>query len=741
MKIEKAEWSDAWFVGLQQKYRPKKEVWASFPIGSGEAKKQLGTQLSDRGFLRNRGRVTDLLMSLRFDEIPNGWLVGLFKELSEVAKKWGEVLWPDMWMDLVGFEASFGAPPVQGADFSAQLESWVETPKPGDARGSDTRRVVEEGLREVGRKLFVFKKQLGVREFLVSPSKWLANGASTGTRLEGSKGTKFSTYLASSRGELMRDLMSVEPPKNVVNPKRERTKTRNTVSSDWDLYLQMKFLCQGVEEALESVFPTTLGKRVQQLRRWNMWRNKLRNSIGVPIDQSKFDHVPWMELLIAMIRMLAEAARKQSPEPELHARITEIVITRIRAGSVNWEGKSWKHLRGLLSGWALTSALGTLLNYVEFVGVTIVSGGVMPADDELALQGDDDLIFTRSWNAAVTVVKTYMRVLPVNPGKFFVSANRTEFLRMVITPDRVTGYAARAAPSLFYANAWAGGKMTVQSTISSWARLVQRGCSLDDVRHHAINDVCGFTRAPRQHVEDLLATPKAVGGMGLETRANGKWRAVREDFLADEGPFEARRVARTDPERVPPKVRASAAANMASHGGVFSDMAVARAAADGVLVGVQGTSWGAALDQKVSIETVNVIPVPHLLFGKFVNVAPPRTTIDPIFLAPVLRVMIRRGWEAVAGLFEHRDRELVRSRWSSWGRSVWFDWVTGKLKPKGWTDWRMGSVVASAVSDAVGYELWLPPGKPTRDAVVAGMLATEMHSRRYHREDMEWMGG
>jgi hypothetical protein len=334
-----------------------------------------------------------------------------------------------------------------------------------------------------------------------------------------------------------------------------------------------------------------------------------------------------------------------------------------------------------------------------------------------------------------------MRVLPVNHGKFFVSSTRTEFLRMVITPDRVTGYAARAAPSLFYANAWAGGKMTVQSTVSSWARLVQRGCSLADVRPHVINDVCGFTRAPRQHVEDVLATPKAVGGLGLETRVGGKWRAVREDFFSDEGPFETRRVARSDPERVPSRVRATAARNIASHGGIFTDKQVARAAADGVLAGVQGTSWNAAIDARVTIEPVEVPLVPRITQGRFVNVAPPATTIDPIFLAPVLRVMLKRGWSGVARLFAERDRELVRVRWSAWGRSVWFDWVTGKLKPKGWSDWNMGSVVASAVADAVGYELWFPPGKATRDAVRVGMLVTEAHSRRYHAEDMEWMGG
>jgi hypothetical protein len=739
--VKRANWTGEWFSGLQQKYRPKREGWAGFPIGQGPAQMQLAGALGDLGVMSRKHEVLGLLLSLGFDSISNGWLVGLFSELSELAKKWGEILWPTFWKDLVGYEAFFGAPPVKDANFQEQITAWVETPKPGDSPNSDTRRVVEEGLREVARKQFEFRDQLGIDEFLRTPSRWLANGASTGVKLGGSKGTKFSTYLASSREELVRDLFSTAEPQNRVNPKRERTKTRNTVSSDWDLYLQMKFVCQGVEEALETVFPTTLGKRVQQLERWRMWKNKLGKSVAVPIDQSKFDHVPWMSLLVSMIRMLAEAARKKSPEPEVHARITEIIIERVQRASVNWEGYTWRHIRGLLSGWALTSALGTLVNYVEFIGITLVTGGRMPGVDELVLQGDDDLIFVHSWNAAVTLVKTYMRVLPVNPGKFFVSEKRTEFLRLVVTRDRVTGYAARAIPSLYYANAWAGGKMTVQSTVSSWSRLVQRDCPLDVVREHAIRDVCGFTRVPRQHVEDLLHTPKAVGGLGFEVSRSTRWRRLIEENISPEAAFETRRVALTAAEKVPPQVRRVATDNVRSHGGIFRDRRVAAAAADAMLTGVQGTSWSAEEDSRVRVERVEVPSVPYLLHGQFVNVAPPRTAVDDIFLPAVLRELMRQGWDAVSQLFEPQDRERVRSRWSGWSRGVWFDWVTGRLKPKGWADWAMGSVVSSAVADAIGYDLWLPPGKVGRDSVTIGMLATEAHSRRYHAEDLVWMGG
>ena len=493
LTLKKAKWSENWFEGLQRKYRPTGELGRGRGVGQGEPRRQLALGLD---ICPAREEVWGVWDALQLTKLPNAWLVPAFKELSEVAKKHGELLWPQFWMHLVGGEGCFGAPPVKDADFSDQLESWVHTRKKEDEPGSDRRRLVEEGLREVARREMVFKPQLGVEEWLRSPSQWLANGATTSRALEGSKRTKFSTYLASSKEELMADLMSTKPPENKVNPKRERTKTRNTISSDWDLYLQMKFLTQGVEEALETVFPTTLGKKLKQVDRWNMWRRRISTSVGVPIDQSTFDHVPWMEVMVSMIRYMCECARKKSPQPELHHRITELVIARIRSGFVKWEGHTWRHLRGLLSGWAWTSALGTLMNFVEFVGIVQVTRGIMPEPDSMGFQGDDAILFANSWRQAVTWVQTYMRVLPVNPGKFFVSSSRTEFLRMVITKDRVTGYLFRAVPSMMYANAWAGGAMSVQSTASSWSRLVARGGDLARVREHCIRDLTGFTRAP-----------------------------------------------------------------------------------------------------------------------------------------------------------------------------------------------------------------------------------------------------
>lgn len=742
--LKRVKWHDGWFEGLQRGYRMTSEVGRDVKVGQGPARDQIRLLLDVDP---HRERVIRLFEELSLDRIANEWLVPIFKELSEVAKKHGEILWPEvanrvpLWMSLTSLELFFGAPPVKDADFAAQLEEWVYTVKPEDGKNSDRRRLVEAGFRGLEAKGMVFGEQLSMLEWLKCPSRWLANGATTSRALEGSKRTKFSTYLASSQHELLRDMFSTTPPQNKVNPKRERSKTRNTVSSDWDLYLQMKWLTQGVEGALESVFPTTLSSKLKQVSRWRMWRSRMANSVGVPIDQSTFDHVPWMDIIISMVTYICARAREKAPDTALHARITEIVINRIRAGSVNWESYSWKHVRGLLSGWAWTSVLGTLMNYIEFVGIVAVTRGSLPPVDAMAFQGDDALLFADSWSQAATWVQSYMRVLPVNPGKFFVSTSRTEFLRLVITDDRVAGYLGRAVPSLMYANAWAGGKMSVQSRAASWSRLVARGGVLSRVREHCIRDIAGFTRASRSEVVDLLRTPKSLGGLGLEV-GPCTWRQVREDDLLGKEQ-EGRIVAATDPERVPRAVRRVAERNMASHGGVFSDRDVAAGAVEGVLMGVQGGSWGAEKPVDIKIRRVsNVanISLARAFDGKDVDFKPPAYTVDPMFLPSVLRRKLKAGLDSVLGLFDPGDRERVSARWKAWPRNVWFDWVCGRLKGVVGDEWGMGAVISAAIGDELGWHVWVPAGRLSRDSINQGLLWTEIASKNLLRDERGWMG-
>lgn len=259
------------------------------------------------------------------------------------------------------------------------------------------------------------------------------------------------------------------------------------------------------------------------------------------------------------------------------------------------------------------------------------------------------------------------------------------------------------------------------------------------VREHCIRDIAGFTRAPRQHIVDCFGTPKAVGGLGLEVGSK-RWRRVEEQ--EDEpAPFETRRVSRTDPERVPGAVRKAATDSIRSHGGLFRRLDFARAAADGMLASVQGQSWDAAENTLSTIKPVEQsFHAARMLGGKTVDFTAPRSAVDPLFLAPMLRVALKLGWHFIEKLIDVTDRNRCWLRYKAWPRSVWFDWMVGRIGPKAHDAWGMGSVVASALKDDLGREMLVPAGRMTRDGITQGMLWSELASRSLRLSEKMWMG-
>jgi len=118
LELKKENWSQEWFKGLQRKYQPASETTSSYPFGTGIPRSQLSLFLS---VSKNRTHVARVWKELSLDLLPNSWMVPIMKQLTEVAKKQGEILWPSFWKDLVGFELYFGAPPIDGEKFPEQI--------------------------------------------------------------------------------------------------------------------------------------------------------------------------------------------------------------------------------------------------------------------------------------------------------------------------------------------------------------------------------------------------------------------------------------------------------------------------------------------------------------------------------------------------------------------------------------------------------------------------------------------
>jgi hypothetical protein len=352
------------------------------------------------------------------------------------------------------------------------------------------------------------------------------------------------------------------------------------------------------------------------------------------------------------------------------------------------------------------------------------------------------LLFANSWAEAYSVVTLYMRILPVNPKKFFVDDDRTEFLRYVLEPGKREGYLPRAVPSILYANAWAGGKLSARAMAEQWSQVVGRGANLRVARAHLISDMCGMLRCKAGEIEDLLRTPKAVGGLGMEPdRAYDspvRWYSIEEQEFKGEA-WERRRVAKTNVELIPASVKQHATAVMGTRGDIYKNESVARAAAESMLEAVEGQSWNASNKERSRLQSQDVV-YPDFTGGDTRYVKKPKLMLDPMFVRSAVVKLLPGGWEAVKVLISESDHDWVYVLWMAWSRNVWIDWISGANKPSTHGGWGLAAEVQAEMGRMLREEDLYTWGKVTRISLIRRSLAYEMRSRRLLVEEKQWMG-
>lgn len=110
---------------------------------------------------------------------------------------------------------------------------------------------------------------------------------------------------------------------------------------------------------------------------------------------------------------------------------------------------------GILSGWRWTALIDTIVNLAEVDMAERYANlnNYQLKIRELNAQGDDDWFKLNSYSDGVALWLIYESFgLNVNPGKFFLSKTRDEYLRRVLDKDKITGYPARSVTALMFRN-------------------------------------------------------------------------------------------------------------------------------------------------------------------------------------------------------------------------------------------------------------------------------------------------
>jgi hypothetical protein len=734
-------WDQTWIEALEPKYRAQGYRFKC-PIGSGGAKKCLDL-LWDLlpGPVRHAVLAVFTDLSL-IGEQDNSLLLPILKELGDLAKNHGDRLFNGYWHHLVNWELCFGAPPESKEakiKFGNQIQDWLSEPKEEDDLEHPRTKMILRGLDLLDKRIPRMVSQRDARTWASDPDSWLVNGASTEPGLPGTRGNKLSTFLARGVEGTIADLEDDSDPEYIAMVKRERGKLRNIVNSPWSLYLQQKFLADGMEHHIFKYIPSSLSKDFG-IEWWEKWRSQLGPRVPLPIDQTGFDHVPGAAVIARTVEMMTDKCALNCPA---RCKVIDRVRKRMKTGTAQYEDTIYTYLRGIVSGWEWTSKMDTIISYAEALAIFEEAGVSMPDDTLQCYQGDDAIQFLRGWGDVLAVAEKYSGLLPVNPSKFFVDTTRTEYLRLVLTPQRRFGYLARAVPSLVFANAWQAGNIDdPNALVESWSRIYGRGADPGACVHHMVTDVSNYLRTPKQDTLDWILTPRAAGGGGM-VGASGhgsKWMSLKRSVPVTTAYDKQVEVVKYSSLNPSARSQVAVTARQLVPDAFSEGYSGAHKIKESVY---EHLCSGLVLTKKLKrqtpkgryyLERCDVRAYTHmcdgLRSGRRISggATPPR----------ILYVGVRSLCQAaIAGMTHFEDalrlidgscRLRATVYYNVWPRKTWWQWASGKLAEPSCSGWGVASDVSSWAKRQLRAVGSWPPGRPSQERILQHHLALEMYA-------------
>lgn len=354
---------------------------------------------------------------------------------------------------------------------------------------------------------------------------WSAEGATETKKVKARK--NFVGDVVDLEAEANRALSAVQQV-NVSISKNELAKVRIAVASDIYTYWKMSWILRltghaylqwdgnTLEESLaESI--TRMNKMREMAARWNL-----------PFDYASFDHQPETDELVIIGRILCDLALRNVPRDKFgeFKRVSDNVLEGFRHATVSAvdgdKSAIFKVKGGVMSGLRWTTVLGNSWNMVMTEVAREALREMIGRECVVArwVKGDDTAVVANSYSDCLLMRMAYAAVGAVGSnGKFGIHKGRTEFLRQVYTPDRVSGYAARALPGLVQRKPWSSRPWEEESTMVALYDVLRtlRRRGVDSAVTSAWWETVkrGWSRRKKCSTR-YLSTPKFFGGLGVE---------------------------------------------------------------------------------------------------------------------------------------------------------------------------------------------------------------------------------
>jgi hypothetical protein len=478
------------------------------------------------------------------------WVLG---QIDEIAKKWGDLLFPGYWKymtywNTLGDFVEMGVDEKATQKMREELQDWVQVPRIHTFKGKSWYPWFKEEIRN-----FLFNapnKEKVTNDDVPNLDEYVADlgylGRSGSTHLPGkvtieeglgrgekvkyfSGKNKWVSALMRGKEETKNMLTNAKTPRYKIVFKREQKKIRPVVSAPDHVFAQMDFISQWLDKAMQGYDISTLFmSSTESLKFWKRASDLCGSGyVNIPLDQTNFDHQTTLEMLIICFEVIEEFVIAYAPSKvkEQYIHVLSVIKEELteRKGDLNFEGEFIDVQKGILSGWKWTAFIDTMVNYGEVqVAKRILNDWNFDNTGfvDLNVQGDDDKVSVRSYGTAVGLALAYTEMgIPINPSKFFIDQYRDEYLRKLITEKQVVGYPARGIGAVLYAGALSRpvlfGETRLRDRFKAWNTLIARGLDKKLCYEHMLRDMSRATAIPRDIILRWMHTPSIYGGLGL----------------------------------------------------------------------------------------------------------------------------------------------------------------------------------------------------------------------------------
>jgi hypothetical protein len=361
---------------------------------------------------------------------------------------------------------------------------------------------------------------LTFEEYSKDVMRWATSGGAPAVEFRGTKMRSKWAWGFSKLGDITSDHYGEELYKAACNTegvytvalKREPAKTREIISSPMGSHIRQSYL-------LYRMTNWDIPSPAYQKMAYQTYLDKQYGSY-CSIDGDRFDHNVPRWFVLEFIRRLGFDAETQ--------RVVEMELEHLHKAVLHFGPAKWRWEHGLLSGWRLTSLLGSTISHLAAMWIKertrYFCQHLVLGDDIILFSDIDDL----DVNRCVAEYRSFG--IPANADKS-ISGRVGEFLRKVATPTGIIGYPALALKSIYYASPWLDQyQRSVQSEIShSWWTYVSRILPFRTDNSVILSTIERMGRDIWFREDEFykwVQTPMCLGGGGvMETSAQQYWLA------------------------------------------------------------------------------------------------------------------------------------------------------------------------------------------------------------------------